>query len=83
MNVIITERAARYLDKLDKKAHQKLERALHKLCDFPEVTNVKRLRGRPGKYRLRVGDWRIIFAVDWKRDTLVVITIVHRKDAYK
>jgi len=41
------------------------------------------LRGRPGKYRLRVGDWRIIFAVDWKRDTLVVITIVHRKDAYK
>jgi len=37
MNVIITERAARYLDKLDKKAHQKLERALHKLCDFPRL----------------------------------------------
>lgn len=83
MNVIITEHAARCLNKLDKKAHQKLGHALRKLYDFPEVANVKRLRGTPGKYRLRVGDWRIIFAVDWKRDTLVVLTIVHRKDAYE
>ena len=83
MNVIITDQAAKFFNKLDRQIQQKLKKALGKLYDFPEVTNIKRLSGRTKKYRMRAGDWRIIFAVNWKKDILVVITIAHRKDAYK
>lgn len=83
MNVTITERAARYVNKLDKSVQQQLKGALSRLYDFPDVTNIKQLKGRPRRYRMRVGDWRIIFTVDWEKDTLIVVTIAHRKDAYK
>jgi mRNA interferase RelE/StbE len=43
--------------------------------------NVKALRGRPG-YRLRVGDWRVIFELDHEKRRLVVLDIGPRGDVY-
>jgi mRNA interferase RelE/StbE len=39
------------------------------------------LRGRPG-YRLRVGDWRVIFELDHEERRLVVLDIGPRSDFY-
>jgi mRNA interferase RelE/StbE len=39
---------------------------------FAPNNNVKALKGRPG-YRLRVGDWRVIYAL--RRDVLVVLVL--------
>lgn len=45
------------------------------------MTNVKALRGEfKGLYRLRVGNYRIIF--DIEKNKITVISILHRKDAY-
>jgi mRNA-degrading endonuclease RelE of RelBE toxin-antitoxin system len=38
-------------------------------------------KGNPIRYRLRVGDWRIIFNVS--SDTLIIETIKHRREAYQ
>ena len=43
--------------------------------------NVKRLTNYTPEYRLRVGDWRILFEVDNKK--IIVYRIRHRKEAYK
>ena len=41
------------------------------------------LKGRPGEYRQRVGDWRILFAIDYSSNELVVQHIAHRREAYR
>jgi len=45
-------------------------------------TNVKRLTGREG-YRLRVGDWRVIYELDKGRLIVLVLTIGPRGGIYR
>jgi mRNA interferase RelE/StbE len=44
------------------------------------ANNVKTLKGEPGYFRLRVGDWRVVFGED--RDAITIIRIVPRGSAY-
>lgn len=46
------------------------------------AANVKKLVGRPG-YRLRVGDWRVIYALDSGRLVVLVLDIGARGGVYK
>jgi mRNA interferase RelE/StbE len=53
------------------------------LNPFSEILHIKKLKGAPGLYRLRVGDYRIIYEVD--RDTVIItiIKIGHRREVYR
>lgn len=44
--------------------------------------DVKRLTGRAG-FRLRVGDWRVIYELDDKVRVLAVEDVRHRREAYR
>ncbi|MDD4892169.1 MAG: type II toxin-antitoxin system RelE/ParE family toxin [Phycisphaerae bacterium] len=44
------------------------------------VGDVKRLTGQPPRFRLRVGDYRVLFTVEAGR--IKVYRIVHRREAY-
>jgi mRNA interferase RelE/StbE len=48
-----------------------------------ERGHVKKLKGVEGEYRLRVGDWRVRFAVDASRGEAVVFRVLPRGDVYK
>ena len=50
-------------------------------ADPTAARNVKKLKGRPG-YRLRVGDWRVIFTLNNDELVLIVIEIGPRGDVY-
>lgn len=43
--------------------------------------DVKRLTGSTGEYRLRVGDYRVLFEIEGK--SIVVYRIRHRREAYR
>ena len=43
--------------------------------------DIKRLTNFTPEYRLRVGDYRILFEVD--EDSVIVYRILHRRDAYR
>lgn len=80
MNTIeITTRATRQLKKLAKGDSRKIYQAIETLRDWPDVQNVKALSGKPG-YRLRVGDWRVIFTVRGGRPLVVRIIDVRRRN---
>jgi len=44
---------------------------------------VKKLAGGAGEYRLRVGDWRILFTFEDDGQTVLVLRIANRRDAYR
>ncbi len=43
--------------------------------------DVQKLAGKTGKYRLRVGDYRVLFSLE--KDLIFVQQVKHRKNAYR
>ncbi|MCK4575312.1 type II toxin-antitoxin system RelE/ParE family toxin [candidate division WOR-3 bacterium] len=72
------------LKKLDKIISQRIMDKIHWMADnfesiIPEIltANLK------GMYKLRVGDWRIIYTVNQKTKVITIHMIGHRKEIYK
>jgi mRNA interferase RelE/StbE len=62
--IVWRKKAARQLKKIQSgKGQTRILDAVKQLSGFPDCPNVKRLKGRD-QYRLRVGNWRIIFTED-------------------
>jgi mRNA interferase RelE/StbE len=78
--ILITRRAQKDLDKLESSTARRVLLRLREIKALP-VAGAKALRdSRLGSYRLRVGDYRIIF--DLEGSDIVVLRIGHRRDIY-
>ena len=77
----LTSQAQRQLDKLPAEDLGKIVSAIQQLGDSPRPYGTKKLRGPI--YRIRVGDWRIIYAV-FNKDNLIIVGKIARrsKDTY-
>jgi len=78
MNVELAPKAAKYLQGMSEPGKSRIIRALEKL---PEG-NVVALQGAKGLFRLRVGDWRIVFSYP-AQDIILVEQIGPRGGIYK
>lgn len=81
--LVYTKRSFKDIRKLDSKIKDRIKKALEKFRQAPfEASSVKKLtHPELGEYRLRVGDYRVIFDVD--ADKLVILRIGHRKKVYR
>ncbi len=59
------------------------ERLLAAIKRLPNAGDRKSLKGQPGYYRLRVGDYRVIYTVENERLIVRVVNIGNRGDIYK
>jgi mRNA interferase RelE/StbE len=73
-----TDAARRDLADVPGNYRQRLRRRIEGLVDQPTPPEAKELRGRPGRYRIRVDRWRLIYRVDTE-DHVVLILRVRRK----
>jgi mRNA interferase RelE/StbE len=53
------------------------------LSGEPRPEDCKKLIGMDNKYRLRVGEYRVIYKIDDNAQTVKINKIAHRQDAYK
>jgi len=67
---------------LSSATHDKIVKHLVELEENPLPKGVKKLRGIEA-YRLRVGDYRILYQINSKKKMIEIIAIAHRKDAYR
>jgi mRNA-degrading endonuclease RelE of RelBE toxin-antitoxin system len=54
---------------------QRARRLLDNLAANPYPPGAKKLRGMPGRFRLRVDGWRVIYKVDQETDSLLILAI--------
>jgi mRNA interferase RelE/StbE len=85
--VEITPHAKRSLGRLGREAGS-LARILHAieaLAQDPRPTGCSKLKASryDNLYRIRIGDWRIIYAVEDERIVVVILDVVRRDEAYR
>lgn len=81
MKVNIRKSAIKDLKKISNKEKEIIYDAIKTLKNFPEIPNIKKLTNFEPAYRLRIGNYRILF--DVFDDTIEIGRILHRKESYK
>jgi len=75
--------AARQLRKLDPTARRRVQAAIELLADQPRPSGAKRLSGGDGEWRVRTGDYRIVYEIRDKVLLILVVAVGHRRDVYQ
>ncbi|MCL2447032.1 MAG: type II toxin-antitoxin system RelE/ParE family toxin [Oscillospiraceae bacterium] len=71
--------AAKFIRKQPPKQQQRIMQAIAQLPDG----DIKPLQGKEKFYRLRVGNYRVTFAMDYAQDEIVIQAVDNRGDVYK
>lgn len=82
--LLFTKQANRTLAKMSRQTARLIREKLDRVAQDPYAhnPNVTKLQGRPG-YRLRVGDWRVIYELEEERLLIMVLKIGPRGEAYR
>jgi mRNA interferase RelE/StbE len=81
--IIIHRKAERVLKRLDGDMLERIRQAIRGLASEPRSVGYKKLSGHENLYRIRVGDWRIIYAIEDKQLVVLVLEISPRGSAYR
>ena len=81
--VEITPAAKRQIKKLTKSIQQLIVKRLEELVENPRPPGVLKMEGEENLYRVRVGDYRIIYQVQDCMLLIVVVKVGHRGNVYR
>lgn len=80
--LLFQPRAERALLKAPRDMQDRLQGAILALADAPRPRGAKKLRGERDTWRIRVGDWRVVYVPDDRVRVVVVTVIGHRREVY-
>jgi mRNA interferase RelE/StbE len=79
--VVIKASAAKELEAVDgKRNRQRLAAAIGSLADDPWPAGVEKLSGMKDRFRIRVGDWRVVYAIEDAVLTVYVVNVGQRRE---
>lgn len=81
--ISLASSAERDLRKVDRQIVPRVTAVIDALADEPRPTGCRKLAGSLHTYRIRVGDYRVLYSVDDRSRAVVIQRIRHRKDAYQ
>ena len=76
-------KALKELAKLDKSAARRIVRAVDALTTAPRPNGARPLVGHPHLWRIRVGDYRVIYTIRNAELVVLVLRVAHRSGAYR
>ncbi len=81
MKIIVRKNATKDIMKISEPIKSKIKEKILLLSDFPDVSNIKKLVNHNPAYRMRVGDYRVLFEV--VDGIIEIVAIKHRKESYR
>ena len=75
--------ARRELAALPKDGQRRLANRIDGLREDPRPPGAKQLQVEDRLYRLRVGDYRVIYSIENRRLVILVVRVGHRRDVYR
>jgi mRNA interferase RelE/StbE len=81
--VVLAPAAERQLRTFDPPVRRRLQAVLELLADEPRPPAAKQLVGGAGEWRVRTGDYRIVYAIEAEELIVLVLRVGHRREVYK
>lgn len=81
--VRLDSRTWKVVERLPDEIRGRIVRKLKALEDDPRPPGVVKMAGPEDVYRVRAGDWRIVYAIRDRELVVIVIRIGHRREVYR
>jgi mRNA interferase RelE/StbE len=75
--------AERELRRIDRQTIPRLIEAIRSLAEEPRPAGTRKLAGSEQAYRIRVGDYRVVYTVDDEAKLVSIDRVRHRREAYR
>lgn len=82
-NIKLKKSAQKDLDKINEPYYSKIIFSIKTLSQNPRNINVKKLVTKENEYRLKVGDYRVLFFIEESVKEIKISRVLHRHEAYK
>jgi mRNA interferase RelE/StbE len=82
-DVGFTGAALKQIEKLPLRVRQRIIGSIEKLSEEPRPPTAGKLSGHEDIYRIRVGDYRVVYEIEDEGLVVLVLRVAHRKDAYR
>ncbi len=82
-SVLLSPGAERDLSALDKPVQRRVVAKLEALAENPRPAGVTKLQGEANVWRIRVGDYRVLYTIEDARLVVLVVKIGHRGQVYR
>jgi mRNA interferase RelE/StbE len=80
--VLVKRSAEKELDRLPSNVRDRVLKRLLALEDSPRPQGIKKLQGEEA-YRLRVGDYRVLYTIDDTAQIVTIYSVGHRREVYR
>jgi mRNA interferase RelE/StbE len=75
--------AERELHRIERQMVPRIVAAIEALADEPRPLGTRKLAGSEHTYRIRVGDYRVVYTINDSQRAISVERVRHRRDAYR
>lgn len=81
--VVFARSARKELQALDRPVAFRILKRIEALTQDPRPSACRKLEGTDNLWRIRIGDWRVVYSVDDARLRVEVSVVRHRREAYR
>ena len=81
-SIVIERDVIKQLSKIPTSDYKKIKAAINALSENPRPNGYLKLKGRSG-YRIRVGNYRVVYEIEDEVLKIFILTVAHRKDVYE
>ena len=79
----IKRSARKEMQTLPRRDQRRIAATIEALAEKPRPTGVRKIIGADDLYRLRVGDYRVVYQICDRKLIVIIIRVAHRKDIYR
>jgi mRNA interferase RelE/StbE len=81
--ISLAKSAVKELDNLDSPIAQRVRLAIRRLSQDPRPPGCVKLTGSVNDWRIRIGDWRVVYTIDDRLCLVDIAAVRHRRDVYR
>jgi mRNA interferase RelE/StbE len=82
-SVEVLPRAIKELEKIPDTTYRRIVKRIERLESMPRPLDTLKLKGHERRWRIRVGDYRVLYEIHDANRVVVIFRVVHRKEAYR
>jgi mRNA interferase RelE/StbE len=81
--IIITKSIQKQLDNLPNNIQERVYQKIAQLAEEPRPDGAVKLKGYDNEYRIRIGDYRLVYEIRDEQLIVLLVQCKHRRDVYK